>query len=78
LNILVAPRSQWHILFTMTATQVIAEIENLPREERERVFVRVHELEDEMIPQSFLQGMAEALRGDLIDVEDAHFSQPPA
>jgi len=62
----------------MTASQVIAEIENLPREEMERVFVRVHELEDEMIPQSFLQGMEEALRGDLIDVEDDHFSHPPA
>jgi len=62
----------------MTAVQVIAEIENLPREEQERVFVHVHELEDKMIPQSFLQGMAEALCGDLIDVEDSHFSQPPA
>jgi hypothetical protein len=62
----------------MTATQVIAEIENLPIEERERVFVRVHELENEMIPQSFLQGMEEALRGDLMDVEDDHFSHPPA
>jgi hypothetical protein len=62
----------------MTATQVIAEIENLPIEERERVFVRVHELENEMIPQSFLQGMEEALRGDLMEVEDGHFSHPPA
>jgi hypothetical protein len=62
----------------MTATQVIAEIENLPIEERERVFVRVHELENEMIPQSFLQGMEEALRGDLMDVEDDHLSHPPA
>jgi hypothetical protein len=62
----------------MTATQVIAEIENLPIEERERVFVRVHELENEMIPQSFLQGMEEALRGDLMDVVDDHFSHPPA
>ena len=62
----------------MTATQVIEEIENLPREERERVFVRVPELEDEMIPASFLKGMEEALSGNLIDIEEVHFTQPPA
>lgn len=61
----------------MTATQVIAEIESLPPQEREAVFVRVHELEQEMIPDSFLQGMQEAMRGELIDMEDAHFITPP-
>lgn len=61
----------------MTATQVIAEIESLPPQERERVFLRVHEIEEASIPDSFLQGMEEAMRGDLLDIEDAHFQLPP-
>jgi hypothetical protein len=39
--------------------------------------VRVHELEQEMIPDSFLQGMQEAMRGELIDMDEAHFINPP-
>ena len=61
----------------MTATQVIAEIDRLPRKEQEAVFAHVHELEDAMIPDSFLQGMAEAQRGELLDMEDEHFLTPP-
>jgi hypothetical protein len=61
----------------MTATQVIAEIESLPPQERELVFLRVHEIEEATIPDSFLQGMEEAMRGDLLDIEDAHFQLPP-
>lgn len=61
----------------MTATQVIAEIDRLPIEEKEAVIVHVHELEAGMIPDSFLQGMAEAQRGELMDMEDAHFQFPP-
>jgi hypothetical protein len=60
----------------MTAAQVMAEIENLPPPERERVLLRVHELEEEMIPDSFRQGMEEAMRGDLLDMEDGHFRNP--
>jgi hypothetical protein len=61
----------------MTAIQVIAEIESLPAQEREMVFLRVHELEETMIPDSFQQGMKEAKRGELLDIEDAHFQFPP-
>ena len=61
----------------MTATQVIAEIDRLPPQEKEAVFVHVHELEEAMIPDSFLQGMEEARRGELIEMEDAHFTRPP-
>jgi hypothetical protein len=30
-----------------------------------------------MIPDSFLQGMQEAMRGELIDMDEAHFINPP-
>ena len=42
----------------MTATQVIAEIDRLPPEEKEAV----------MIPDSFRTGMEEAARGELIEM----------
>lgn len=61
----------------MTATQLIAEIDRLPQEEKEQVFMHVHELEETLIPESFLQGMAEARRGELLDMEDHHFQFPP-
>ncbi|MFN0076365.1 MAG: hypothetical protein ACKVY0_07815 [Prosthecobacter sp.] len=61
----------------MTATQLIAEIDRLPQEEKEQVFMHVHELEETLIPESFLQGMAEARRGELLDMEDQHFQFPP-
>lgn len=61
----------------MTAAQVIADIESLPPQEREAVFVRVHELEQEMIPDSFLQGMDEVMRDELLDIQVAHFQFPP-
>ncbi len=61
----------------MTATQVIAEIDRLPLEEKEAVFVHVHELEESMIPDSFRMGMKEAARGELIELQDTHFTRPP-
>ena len=57
----------------MTATQVIAEIESLPPHERELVFLRVHEIEKATLPESFLQGMKEAMRGDLLVLTDPQF-----
>ncbi|WP_395742544.1 hypothetical protein [Prosthecobacter sp.] len=61
----------------MTAAEVIAEIEGLPPEERELVFLRVHEIEEASVPDSFLQGMEEAMRGELLDIKDDHFQLPP-
>lgn len=54
----------------MTATQVIAEIDRLPPEEQQTVFLHLHMLQDESIPDSFLQGMAEAERGELTAMEN--------
>ena len=62
----------------MTATEVINEIERLPPDEQHRVFERVHEIEDSLIPDSFLVAMAEAERGELIELTDAQFDHPPA
>ena len=60
----------------MTATQVIAEIDRLPLEEKEAVFVHVHELEESMIPDSFRTSMKEAARGELTEMQDTHFTRP--
>jgi hypothetical protein len=61
----------------MTATEVIAEIDRLPPEEQQAVFLHVRMLLEESIPDSFLQGIAEADRGELIVMEDRHFLAPP-
>ncbi len=61
----------------MTAAQVIAEIDCLPPQEREAVIQHVHELEADMIPDSFRTGMAEAERGNLLEMSDSHFRTPP-
>ena len=55
----------------MTATQVIADIDRLPPEEKQAVLIHVRILEDEMLPDSFLTAWAEARRGELIDMEGA-------
>jgi hypothetical protein len=65
------------IVLIMTAMQVIAAIDRLRRKEQEAVFAHVHELEEAAIPDSFLQGMDEARRGELLDMEDRHFVTPP-
>ena len=62
----------------MTATEVIKEIERLPADEQHRVFEHVHEMEESLIPDSFLSGMAEAERGELIEMTDAQYENPPA
>lgn len=61
----------------MTATQVIAEIDRLPLEEKETVIAHVHDIEAGMIPNSFLQGMAEAQRNELVAMYDEDFVNPP-
>ena len=57
----------------MTASQVIAAIDALPPQEREAVFRHVHELEESTIPESFLRAIAEAERGELIEMHDGQF-----
>lgn len=52
----------------MTASQVKAAIDALPPHEREAVVLRVRELEEAMIPESFLRSIAEAERGEFTDM----------
>jgi hypothetical protein len=61
----------------MTAAQVITAIDSLPPQEREAVIHHVHEIEADMIPESFRTGMDEAARGELIEMHDEHFHRPP-
>ena len=61
----------------MTATQVIAEIDRLPPDEQQTVFLHLRMLEEETIPDAFIQGMVEAERGEMIVMEDQHFVTPP-
>lgn len=56
----------------MTAQTIIADIETLPAAERAKVFAyigRVMETDDSWIPDSFKQGMAEAVAGNLANME---------
>ncbi len=55
----------------MTAKEVIFLIDALPLKERARVIKHVHEIEDIEVPASFKESMAEAERGELIDLDDA-------
>ena len=61
----------------MTATQVIAEIDRLPPDEQQAVLLHVRMLEGESIPDSFLKGMAEAERGELIVMDDGNMQASP-
>ena len=54
----------------MTATQVIAEIDRLPPDEQQTVFLHLRMLEDETILDSSLRAMAEAESGELIPMEN--------
>ena len=55
----------------MSATQLLQQIENLPKDERTWLFERLCEIEEKDIPESFRQGMAEAERGELMDMDEA-------
>ncbi len=66
----------------MSAETVIAEIEALPVGERAKVFAYMdHALaaDDSWVPESFRQGMADAARGRLTDLETVlSGAQPPS
>ena len=55
----------------MSATQLLQQIESLPKDERVWLFERLCEIEEKDIPESFRQGMAEAERGELLDLDEA-------
>ena len=53
----------------MSANEILQKIEELPDEERRQLFQKLSELDE--VPQSLRQSLAEAARGELIDLDDA-------
>jgi hypothetical protein len=62
----------------MTATQIIAEIETLPSDDKARVVEYVRRVEEDAMPESFLKALDELRAGKTIPIKDEHFDQPPA
>ena len=57
----------------MSATEILEKIEQLPDEERRRLFERLSQLED--VPESLRESLAEAARGELIPLDDAGWTR---
>jgi len=55
----------------MSVTEILHQIEALPTEERLELVNKLVELREADIPESLRQSMAEAERGELIDLDDA-------
>ena len=53
----------------MNANEILQKIEELPDEERRQLFQKLSELDE--VPQSLRQSLAEAARGELIELDDA-------
>jgi hypothetical protein len=61
----------------MSALEIIQQIKALPPEERKKVARFVVEQEDSWIPDEFMEAMADAQDGRLLDMETALFETPP-
>jgi Mg/Co/Ni transporter MgtE len=55
----------------MSVAEILHQIETLPSEERLRLFEQLAQRNEAEVPESLRQSMAEADRGDLIDLDDA-------
>lgn len=55
----------------MSANELLHEIELLPKEERLWLWERLSQLIEVDIPESLRQSLAEAERGELIDLDEA-------
>jgi hypothetical protein len=55
----------------MSVAELLHEIEALPSEERLRLVEKLVQLTEADVPESLRQSMAEAERGELIDLDDA-------
>jgi len=61
----------------MTATQIISEIQTLAPDERARVVEYVRRVENQEMPDSFLEALDELREGKTIPVAAEHFDEPP-
>jgi hypothetical protein len=57
--------------FPMGVTELLHEIEALPSEERLRLVEKLVQLTEADIPESLRQSMAEAARGEFIEMDEA-------
>jgi len=62
---------------TMSATEIIEQIKNLPPNERAQVTKYVVEHDDSWVPESFKRGMADAQAGRFADMETVLSGAPP-
>ena len=61
----------------MSATEIIAQIKNLPLAERAQVAKFVVEQDDSWIPDEFKEAMRDAEAGHFVDMEIAISKTPP-
>ncbi len=61
----------------MSFAELLHEVENLPSKERWELLGRLHQLTEEDIPESLRQGMAEAQRSELYDLDEILSKPPP-
>ena len=61
----------------MSASEIIEQFKALPETERKQVALFVLKSDKSWIPDSFRQGMLEAERGELVDMEIALHQPPP-
>jgi len=54
----------------MSVAELLHQIESLPTEERLQLVEKLVQLTEADVPESLRQGMAEAARGELIDLDD--------
>ncbi len=54
----------------MSVSELLREIRALPQEERLQLVEQLVQLSEADIPQSFREGMAEAARGEFIELDD--------
>ena len=62
----------------MTAQTIIDEFKALPDVERNKGRQFFHELETTEIPESFWRGLREADEGNVFELREEHFDNPPA
>ncbi|MBI4023614.1 MAG: hypothetical protein HY360_01445 [Verrucomicrobia bacterium] len=55
----------------MSVAEIIREIKAMPKKKRVQVIERICELNDEDIPSSFKEGMADIRAGRVIDLDEA-------
>ena len=55
----------------MSASELLHEIESLPKRERLWLWEKLSQLTESDIPESLRQSIAEAERGELIDLDEA-------